>query len=71
MQKWEYVTVVFAEAFECLIHGPNGYRVNRKDEHYSVTLNGLGEDGWELVTASPLSNKPDDIVVWTFKRPKQ
>lgn len=60
---WEYVTVEFVAA---------GFERPELNDDYRATMNRMGADGWELVTAtgytSPTAGVGDAVILF-FKRP--
>lgn len=62
-QRWEYTF---------LTHDAKGIVSSYVDEERAEELNALGNDGWELVAAIPVTEKNGALyrVTYVFKRPQ-
>jgi len=65
MQKWEYMTVKADHARNVILTDTTGTR-----EGISNWLDGRGEAGWELVSATSCADYVDHIRLY-FKRPME
>ena len=64
MIEWEYITVVQ--------DGKISYWPTAKWKAEPIELDKYGEQGWELVSFSPMTSAGTTLEIWyVFKRPKR
>jgi hypothetical protein len=66
-QQWQYIFVTVTNSGETHILNPDAGKGVALDKHILVTLNSLGQEGWELVQGNV--NPDSSGLTYIMKRP--